>query len=349
MSVVVTDFGKIKKQRVFLYTITNQNNLCVSITDFGANIVSLMVPDRNGKLDDIVLGFDNVKGYMKNPSFFGSTIGRNANRIGGAKFSINGSAYSLEVNDGPNNLHSSFAKSYNKRMYKAEIVAGNSVKFSLESPDGDQGFPGNLSMSVTFTLTDDNGLELEYAAVSDKDTVFNITNHSYFNLSGHASGSAMHHKLMLNASHFTPTVPGSIPTGEIAPVAGTPFDFTQLTTIGDRIGEDNLQLKLGKGYDHNFALDKEAREYAQIAVLEDPKSGRVMKTYTDLPGVQFYAGNCIAKQKGKGGAVYDRRHAVCLETQFFPDAINRPEFVSPVLKKGDKFYSKTRYEFSINK
>lgn len=349
MSVVIADFGKSKKKSVYLYTITNSNNMSASVTDFGANLVSLCVPDRNGKLDDIVLGFDRAKEYEKNPSFFGSTIGRNANRIGGAKFTLNGCTYNLEVNDGPNNLHSSFKGGYNKRVYKAEIIAGNAVKFTLESPDMDQGYPGNLTLSVTYTLTEDNALEIEYNAECDKDTVLNVTNHSYFNLSGHASGSAMHHKLMLNASHFTPTVPGSIPTGEIAPVAGTPFDFTQLTTIGDRIGEDNLQLKLGKGYDHNFALDKEAREYAQIAVLEDPKSGRVMKTYTDLPGVQFYAGNCIAKQKGKGGAVYDRRHAVCLETQFFPDAINRPEFVSPVLKKGDKFYSKTRYEFSINK
>ena len=346
MSVSISEFGSLKDgSKASLYTIKNKNGMQAEITDFGANLVRLFVPDRNGKLDDIVLGFDDAKGYEENPSFFGSTIGRNANRIGNASFVLNGVTYKLDVNDNENNLHSSFEGGYNKRLFKAEITGEDSVKFSLSSADKDQGFPGNLEMSVTYTLTDANEVVLTYTGCSDKDTVFNPTNHSYFNLSGHDSGSAMHCKLMLNSVELTPVVEGSIPTGEFMKLAGTPFDFAGLTTIGDRIDDDDELLKIGKGYDINYVINKKEGEYGLAGVLVDEKSGRKMTVFTDLPGVQFYAGNCIATQKGKGGFTYKKRYAVCLETQFYPDAINHANFPQPVLKAGEEFKSVTAYKF----
>ncbi|MCR5520601.1 MAG: galactose mutarotase [Lachnospiraceae bacterium] len=346
MSVSISEFGSLKDgSKASLYTITNKNGLKAEITDFGANLVRLFVPDRNGKLDDVVLGFDDAEGYSVNPSYFGSTIGRNANRIGRASFVLNGVTHKLEVNDNENNLHSSFDDGYNKRFFKAQIKGDDSVCFSLSSKDGDQGFPGNLEMSVTYTLTDDNEMVLTYTGRSDKDTVFNPTNHSYFNLCGHDSGSAMHCKLMLNSVELTPVVEGSIPTGEFMKLAGTPFDFAELTTIGDRIDSDDELLAIGKGYDINYVINKKEREYGLAGILVDGKSGRKVTVYTDLPGVQFYAGNCIKTQKGKGGVTYGMRHAVCLETQFYPDAVNHPNFPQPVLKAGEDFKSVTTYKF----
>lgn len=347
MSVSARSFGSTAKgEEATLYRIENAHGMVAEVTNFGANLVSLYVADREGRFDDIVLGFDDVKGYEFNPSFFGSTIGRSANRIAKATFTLNGVTYTLEKNDGENNLHSHFNDCFNKQLFKADIVEDNAVKFSIFSPDGDQGFPGNVNASVIYRVTESDALELEYEATTDADTVYNVTNHSYFNLSGHASGSAMDHKLWLNARNYTPTFPGSIPTGEIATVAGTPFDFTQTTRIGDRIDDDNEQLGLAGGYDHNFVLDLSGNGLTQIAVLSDEKSGRKMSVYTDLPGVQFYAGNFIATQTGKGGVTYSKRCGVCLETQYFPNAINTPGFASPVLKKGDTFHSVTRYKFS---
>ncbi len=348
MSVSISEFGTLADgSRASLYTIKNINEMKVEITDFGANIVSLFVPDKKGSLADVVLGFDDVTGYFDNPSFFGSTIGRSANRIADSKFTLNGVTYNLEVNDGVNNLHSSFDGGFNKRLFKAEIKNDSSVCFSLFSKDGDQGFPGNLEMSVTFTLTDDNELVLDYKGKSDKDTVFNPTNHSYFNLSGHDSGSAMECKLQLNSKELTPVREGSIPTGKLMKLAGTPFDFSELTVIADRIDDKDSLLKIGKGYDINYVIDKEPREYGLAGLLVDEKSGRTMTVYTDLPGVQFYAGNCIKTQKGKGGVTYKKRNAVCLETQFFPDAINHASFPQPVLKSGEEFTSKTTYKFGV--
>ncbi len=346
MSVSISEFGTlVDGSRASLYTIKNINEMKVEITDFGANIVSLFVPDKKGRLADVVLGFDDVTGYFENPSFFGSTIGRSANRIADSKFTLNGVTYNLEVNDGVNNLHSSFEGGFNKRLFKAEIKNDSSVCFSLFSKDGDQGFPGNLEMSVTFTLTDDNELVLDYKGRSDKDTVFNPTNHSYFNLSGHDSGSAMHCRLMLNSVELTPVVEGSIPTGKFMKLAGTPFDFAELTTISDRIDDDDELLKIGKGYDINYVINKKEGEFGFAGVLVDDKSGRKMTVYTDLPGVQFYAGNCIATQKGKGGFTYKKRYAVCLETQFYPDAVNHANFPQPLLKAGEEFKSITAYKF----
>lgn len=348
MGVTTRSFGKTDKgAEVTLYRIENSKGMAAEVIDFGANLVSLFVPDKDGNFDDVVLGFDNIEGYLDNPCFFGSVIGRSANRIAGAAFTLNGKEYRLEKNEDGNNLHSSYGNGYHKRMFKAEIGEdGLSVKLSLESPDGDQGFPGNLKMSVTYRVNENNELELNYEGISDADTILNLTNHSYFNLGGHASGSAMDQKLMIKASGFTPmTAKGSIPTGEIAKVAGTPFDFTQPHVIGERIGADDDQIRAGGGYDHNFVLDTEFGKCELIAVLECEKTGRKMKAYTDLPGVQFYAGNFIAELTGKGGAKYGKRCGVCLETQFFPNAINEPGFRSPVLKAGEKFKSVTKYGF----
>lgn len=347
MSIKTCSFGKTSKgEETTLYTIDNSNGIKAGVTDFGAILVSLFVPDRDGHCEDVVLGFDSVSGYEKNPSFLGSTIGRNANRVANARFTLNGVTYKLAVNDGVNNLHSEFNTCFNKKLFKGEILdKENGVRFTVFSPDGDQGFPGNMTATVTYRLTEDNALEIEYGAVCDADTIYNPTNHSYFNLAGHASGSAMGHKLMLKAAEYTPTFPGSIPTGEIAPVAGTPFDFTEARVIGDRIDEDHPQLKLAGGYDHNFVNGISGDSVELIAELSEETSGRHMRVYTDLPGVQFYAGNFISTQTGKGGVTYTKRCAVCLETQYFPNACNEPKFASPVLRKGEQFKSITRYVF----
>ena len=349
MGITKENFGATAKgEQVTLYKITNSKGMIAEIIDYGAILKALYVPDKNGKVEDVVLGFNSIIPYEQNPSFFGSTIGRNANRIGNAQFTINGKTYNLAKNDNEhNNLHSDFFTCFNKRLFKGEILENeNAVKLSLHSPDMDQGFPGNLDATVTYRLTEDNGLEIEYTAVSDQDTIYNPTNHTYFNLAGEASGSAMGHKLYLNASNFTPADAESIPTGEIAPVAGTPFDFTTATVIGDRINDDFIQLKYGGGYDHNFVLDTNKDITKVAAILSDEKSGRTMTVYTDLPGVQFYAGNFIKYQYGKGDKAYERRCGVCLETQYFPDAINKDNFESPILKAGEKFFSVTKYVFS---
>ena len=351
MGVAKESFGVTAKgDMVTLYKLTNKNGLIANVLDFGAILQALYIPDRNGKLDDIVLGFNSITPYEYNNSFFGSTIGRNANRIANAKFKINGKEYTLAPNDNDhNNLHSDFDTCFNKKMWKGEAIESeNAVKLTLDSPNMDQGFPGNLKATVIYRLTDDNALELEYFAETDEDTVYNPTNHSYFNLSGESSGSAMGHKLYLNCSNFTPADDESIPTGEIRPVAGTPFDFTTATVIGERINNyDYDQLKFGKGYDHNFVIDKKTDGVELCAILSDEKSGRKMSCYTDLPGVQFYAGNCIAYQYGKSDKAYGKRCGVCLETQFFPDAINKENFASPILKAGDTFHSITKYVFNI--
>ncbi|MBR4342650.1 MAG: galactose mutarotase [Lachnospiraceae bacterium] len=349
MGITSKEFGLTKTgEKVTLYTITNSKGISAEVIDYGAILRALYVPDKNGKTDDIVLGYDDVASYEVNPCFFGSTIGRNANRIANAEFSINGKVYTLEKNDNDhNNLHSDFMKCFNKRLFKGEVLESeNAVKFSLFSPDLDQGFPGNLEADVIYRLTEENGLEIEYFAKSDKDTVYNPTNHSYFNLAGHASGTAMNHKLKLDALFFTPADHESIPTGEVFKVAGTPFDFTEPKVIGERIDDDFKLLRFGGGYDHNYVLNKKKGELAEAAVLSEDVSGRCMTVYTDLPGIQFYAGNFIKEMKGKNGATYSKRYGVCLETQFFPNAINQNNFDSPLLKAGEEFHSITKYVFS---
>ncbi len=349
MSVLKSEFGKTKTgEQISLYTITNKNGMKAGVTDFGAILVSLVTPDKEGKMDDVVLGFDNADSYFENPSFFGATIGPNANRIGGAEFAIDGITYKLDKNDGENNLHSHIKDGYHKRMWEAQAEE-NAVCFTLEDKDGSMGFPGNKVCKVTYTLTDNNGLEIHYHAESDKKTVINMTNHTYFNLEGHGGGSIEDHSLWLKASHYTPVVQGAIPTGEIASVKDTPMDFTESTKVGSRIHEAFEQLGLTGGYDHNWVLDDYDGSLKQFACVKAPKSGRIMKVFTDLPGVQFYAGNFIAPQKGKNDVAYGKRNGLCLETQFYPDTANKPQFPSAVFSPDRVYDYTTVYEFDIEK
>lgn len=349
MSVSVSEFGKMQDGvKINLYTIINKNGLQAQVTDYGAILVSLLVPDASGKMDDVVLGYEGADGYFKNPSFFGATIGPNANRIGGAQFTIDGTTYKLDQNDGTNNLHSHIQKGYHKRFWDTKI-GEDSVCFTLKDEDGSMGFPGNKVCNVTYTLNDEDRLEIHYHVESDQQTLINMTNHTYFNLDGHASGSIEEHSLWLKASHYTPVVSGSIPTGEIAPVKGTPMDFTSFEKVGSRIREDFEQLKLTGGYDHNWVIDDYDGNMGLFACVKAPKSGRVMKAYTDLPGVQFYAGNFITPEEGKNHSFYRQRNGLCLETQFYPDTANKPQFPSAVFGPDRVYDYTTIYEFSVEK
>lgn len=346
MSIEVSAFGKCPDGReISLYTLSNENGMKVSVTNLGAIVVRLIVPGRDGKPADVVLGFDKGEDYLKNSSFFGAVIGPNANRIGNASFQIDGATYQLDVNDGVNNLHSHKDDGYHKQLWKAASVQDDSVTFELEDADGSMGFPGNKKVAVVYTLTPDNQLVIRYHGVSDKKTILNLTNHSYFNLEGHDSGSIEGHELWLGASAYTPADAGSIPTGEIAPVEATPMDFTRAKRIGQEIDADFEQLKFAGGYDHNWVIDDWNGELRHCATVKAPESGRVMKVYTTLPGVQFYAGNMIDQQTGKGGAAYRVRSGLCLETQYFPDAANKPQFPSAIFGEGKEYDSITVYKF----
>ncbi len=349
MSIKKQSFGKTKEgAEATLFTLKNKNGMSVSFTDFGANIVTVIVPDKNGSFDDVVLGYDDVTGYESNSPGFGSFIGRHANRIGGASFELNGRKYELEKNDGQNNLHSGF-KGYNKFIYEAEIFEdedSDSVEFSRLSPHMEQGFPGNLDISVTYTLTDDNELVVEYLAVSDKDTIVNLTNHSYFNLAGHKSGSILEQMVMLDADKFTPTDDALIPTGEIVDVTGTPMDFRKLKQLGQEIRANYGPLEQAGGYDHNYVLNTNGSEVEKIGELADEKSGRLMEIFTNMPGIQLYTGNFLNGVTGKDGFTYQKHAGVCFETQYFPDSCNKPEFPSCVLKAGSEYNFVTVFKFS---
>lgn len=345
MGVVKEKFGVTKDGRdVYAFTLSNANGMSAKIINYGAILVCLRVPDENGKVEDVVLGYDSLEGYYRNGSFFGATIGPNANRIAGACFEINGKTYHIDVNDGENNLHSHTEEGYHKRVWNA-AEGTDSVTLTLEGKDGEMGFPGNKKISLTYSLSDDNALKLSYHASSDADTIINMTNHSYFNLAGHKAGKIEDHLLRMNASNYTPTVPGSIPTGEIAPVAGTVMDFTKMKPIGQDINADSEQLKMAQGYDHNFVIDGADGTLREFAEVEDPKSGRRMKVFTDLPGVQFYAGNCITEEIGKENAAYGPRAGFCLETQYYPDNIHHPNFPAAVFGPGKDYGSVTVYQF----
>lgn len=345
MGVVKDKFGVTKDgKEIYAFTMTNANGMSAKVINYGAILVNLMVPDKNGNVEDVVLGFDSLEKYFDNGSFFGATIGPSANRIGGACFEIDGRTYHIDDNDGGNNLHSHREEGYHKRLWDAEEGV-SSVKFTLEGKDGEMGFPGNKKVSVTYSLSDDNALQLSYHVSSDQNTIVNMTNHTYFNLAGHKAGKIEDHLLRLNASHYTPTLAGSIPTGEIAPVAGTPFDFTTKKPIGQDINADSEQLKIGQGFDHNFVIDDADGTVREIAEAEDPKSGRKMKVFSSLPGVQFYAGNCIAEETGKENAVYGARRGFCLETQYYPDTIHHADFPPAVFGPGKDYESVTIYQF----
>ncbi len=350
MKIIQKPFGKTTKgEEATLYTITNNNGMKVTFTDYGANIVGIYVPDSKGNVADIALGFENLAGYEENGPGFGSFIGRHGNRISNATFELNGKVYELDKNDGKNNLHGGFV-GYNKFMYEAEIYEEQditSIEFSRLSPHMEQGFPGNLDISVTYSLTETNELVIEYYAVSDKDTIVNLTNHSYFNLSGHDSGSVLDHKIWIKANQFTPTNEDLIPTGELSDVTGTPMDFRTMKTISQDIDADYEPLKLAGGYDHNYVLDTNSHEVEKVAELLDEKSGRKMEIFTDLPGMQLYTANMLSPVKNsKGGVTYQKRDGVCFETQFFPDSCNIPSFPSCMLQAGKEFDSVTIYKFS---
>lgn len=344
MSVTTEVFGRTKDgAEVTKYTITNRNGLRMSALDFGAIISNLEVPDKNGKNEDIVLGFDDVAGYEVNGCFFGAFIGRHGNRIGDARFELGGTVYELEKNDGKNNLHGG-TPGYHKVMYQASAT-DNSVTFSRLSPDMEQGYPGNLDICVTYTLTDDNELRIDYKMKSDKDTLCNPTNHSYFNLKGHNGGTITDHKLYIKANGFTETSEDLIPNGTIVDVTDTPMDFRTKKAISRDIDAEYKPLQIAGGYDHNFALDKTKGKLEKVAEVSEETTGRTMEIYTDLPGMQLYSGNFIEREEGKQGSVYVKRTGVCFETQYFPNSVNLVNFDSCVLKAGEEFSSTTIYKF----
>lgn len=343
MSVTTTQFGKTELGKdIMLYTIKNSKGMEAAVTNIGACLVNLIVPDKKGDLRDVVLGFDIGEAYLLNGSFFGATVGRVANRTANAQFAIDGVTYDLCVNDNANNLHSDFYKGMHKVLWNAELL-DNAVKFTYREADMTNGFPGNLDIAVTYTVTEDNEIKIDYEGVSDKKTIINMTNHTYFNLAGHKSGKILDTKLTLKASNYTPVVAGAIPTGEIAPVAGTVMDFTSAKPIGQEIEADFEQLKLVQGYDHNFVVDDYDGNMQLIATAE--AADMVMTVYTDLPGVQFYAGNCISPVEGKDGAFYDKRTGFCLETQYFPNSANDANFAKPEFDAGEVYKTTTIYKF----
>jgi aldose 1-epimerase len=320
-----------------LYTLRNKNGLIAQITNYGAIIVSIYVPDREGRLADIVQGYDTVAEYINgNGPYMGAICGRCANRIGKGKFRLAGKEYSLAVNNGPNHLHGG-KTGFSMVVWDVVGSSPNHVELSYLSKDGEEGYPGNLQVSVTYTLTEKNELRLDYLATTDKSTVVNLASHSYFNLAGEGSGSMYDQELMINGALFTPTDETSIPTGEILSVQGTPMDFRKSRKIGQFIDQDFEQLRFGAGYDQNWVLDHPAGEPGLAAIAHDPASGRVMEIYTTQPGVQLYTANWINNEPGKGGRKYGRRWAFCLETQHFADAINKPHFPSTILNPGGEY------------
>ena len=340
-------FGKSKTgEDILLFTMKNRNGVEVSVMNLGGVLVSLKVPDAQGIVDDVVLGFDTGEEYYENGSFFGATVGPSANRIGGASFAIDGEEYHLPVNDNGNNLHSDFQKGYHLRMWNATDVEGG-VSFDLTDEDGCMGFPGNKTLRVTYTLDDENRISIRYKGTSDKKTIFNPTNHSYFNLDGNQAGNIEGHSLLIYAEEFTPVARGGIPTGEVLPVAGTPMDFRREKVVGDDIDADYEQLRLTGGYDHNWIIPGADGTLKHIATVKAPKGRRTMQVYTTLPGVQFYTGNGMQPQAGKGGFVYERRSGLCLETQYFPDSIHHDNFPSYVFGPGRDYESETIYQFEI--
>ena len=346
-------FGKSSDgQDVDIYTLTNRNGMEAKITNYGGIVTSLSAPDRNNKFADVVLGFNDLDSYLKGHPYFGALIGRYGNRIAKGRFTLNGVEYKLAVNNGENHLHGGI-KGFDKVVWTASPMktkTGAALTLTYLSKDGEEGYPGNLSVKVVYTLTNNNELRIDYSATTDKDTVTNLTHHSYFNLAGEGNGDILNHLLTLNANSFTPTDAGSIPTGEIRNVQGTPFSFLKATAIGDRINGDDQQLKFGSGYDHNWVVNGRAGVLRQAATAYEPTTGRVMQVWTTEPGIQFYTGNFLdGTLTGKSGKAYQRRTGFCLETQHYPDSPNQPKFPTTTLRKGDTYKSTTIYRFSARK
>jgi aldose 1-epimerase len=322
-------FGTVDGQNVDIYTLTSAKGVEARITNYGGIVVSLKTPDKSGKAADIVQGFDDLKGYLQDEPYFGAVIGRYANRIGKAKFALHGGK-----------------KGFDKRVWTAS-VKGDSLELTYVSKDGEEGYPGTLTAKVVYTMEKNGDIRIDYSATTDKDTVVNLTNHTYFNLKGQGNGDILDHELTLSASRYTPVDSGLIPTGDLVQVKGTPFDFLTARKIGERIGGSDEQLKLGKGYDHNWVLDAKAGSLAKAAEVHEATSGRVLEVWTNQPGIQFYTGNFLdGTLKGKEGKVYTRRAALCLETQHFPDSPNQPKFPSAVLKPGKTYHTTTIWKFS---
>ena len=339
-------------QAVSIYTLTNAHGSQVQITNFGGTVTSIKVPDRRGRLGDVVLGYDSPSRYFTNPggTYFGALIGRYANRIAKGHLVVDGTTYPLAINNPPNTLHGGKV-GFNQKVWAAtpmHMAHGVGLALRLLSPDGQENFPGNLAVKVVYTFTDDNALKIDYTATTDKDTVVNLTNHSYFNLNGAGSGPILDNRVMINADRYTPMDATSIPLGPLRPVAGTPFDFRRPTAIGARINQPNQQLKYGHGYDHNFVLNRPGSGLSLAARVYAPRTGRVLTVYTTQPGIQLYTGNFLdGTLRGKGGKVYVRRGALCLETQHFPDSPNEPSYPTTTLKPGQVYHQTTVYQFSV--
>lgn len=345
-------WGKMSDGTVDIYTLTNVHGVEARIATYGATLVSLKAPDRGGQLGNIVLGFDSLEPYLKGVPYYGATVGRYANRIAKARFTLDGKTYQLAANDGPNTLHGG-RRGFDKRIWSAEVLPasqGNGVRFTYISEAGEEGFPGQLTAHAVYRLDDQDNLEIEYSATTTAATPVNLANHAYFNLTADSNTPVLDHVLSINADRFTPVDETLIPTGELRSVAGTPFDFRKPHTIGARIGTADEQLQRGHGYDHNWVLNKATAGMTLAAVVTEPKSGRSLEVHTTQPGVQFYTGNFMnGKPLEAGGTVYSYRTGFCLETQHFPDSPNQPSFPSTILRPGEKYLQKTVLSFRVVK
>jgi len=337
---------EVNGKQVDLYTLKHENGFEVNLTNYGARIVSLFTPDKNGEFADITLGYSSLDPYLELPEAnFGCIVGRYGNRIGGAEFTLDGNTYELTANNGPNQLHGGF-EGFNAKVWDVSDVSEQSITFSCVSEDGEEGYPGRLEARVTYSIVDGNAIKMDYHATTNKPTVVNLTNHAYFNLSGAGKGKITDHQVMINATHFTPIDENVVPTGEIRPVEGTPFDLRSYTTISERINEDNAQLKMGGGFDHNFVVNMEDTEEMLLhAKVKDPETGRVLEVHSEEPGIQFYTGNFLDGIEGKYGETYEKREGLCLETQHFPDSPNKPDFPSTVLRPDEVYETTTIYKF----
>ena len=351
LTITKSGFGIANGVACALYKLTNTNGVSMSVTDYGGIVTALTVPDKNGAFADVTLGYNTVEAYVKNSPYFGAIIGRYGNRIAKAAFSLNGADYKLAANNGENSLHGGI-KGFDKVVWNVkEKTAPDAVGLELTfvSKDGEEGFPGTLSVTVTYWLTDANEFKIDYQAKTDKTTIVNLTQHAYFNLAGEGNGDILGHEVMLNADAYTPVNKNLIPTGELAPVKGTPMDFTSPTSVGDRIDADFEQLKFGAGYDHNWVINQKAKGQLTLAgTVYEAKTRRFMEVFTTEPGVQLYCGNFLDDSMvGKSGKPYGRRSGLCLETQHFPDSPNKPQFPTVVLKPGETYKTNTVYKFSV--
>jgi len=342
---IKADFGKAPDgSAVEIYTLKNAKGMEARIMTYGGTVVTLKVPDRNNKFDDVVLGYDDLGGYIGGKSFYGALVGRYANRIGNAQFKLGGTSYQVPANDAKNSLHGG-NQGFDKKVWKVAAADAHSLTLAYHSKDGEEGYPGNMDATVKYTVEPNNELRIDYTAKTDKATVVNLTNHSYFNLAGQGNGDILGNELTIEADQFTPTDKGLIPTGELRKVDGTPFDFRKPHAIGERIHSDDEQLKAAGGYDQNWVLTRKGSGLSLAARVYDPKSGRTMEVLTTQPGVQFYTGNFLNGAPGKGGVAYNKNAALCLETQHFPDSPNKPKFPSTVLKPGQTYHEITVFRF----